>query len=174
MNSKKKLGLLKWPLYILFALLLFCIQYAPVKLGIFDGAILIIPFVVALSCFEEIISSVLTGVMFGFLLDYSSGQLFGFRALVFGIIALCVCLSIKLYVRPAFVSVMVCIAISTAAFIILEYFFFYVIKGYLSSFSVFTNIYIWSFFKTVIFGIPISYVTMQIYRLKPKKSSFDV
>lgn len=174
MNSKKKLGLIKWPLYVLFALLLFCIQYAPEKLGIFEGAILLLPFIVALSCFEEIIGSVITGVMFGFLLDYSSGHLFGFRALVLGIIALCVCLAIKLYVRPAFISIMVCIVISAAAFVLLEFFFFYVIKGYLSAFSVFANVYIWSFFKTVIFGIPISYVTMQIYRLKPKKSSFDI
>jgi len=174
MNNKKKLSLLKWPLYSLFALLLFCIQYAPVKLGIFDGAILLLPFIVALSCFEEIIGSVLTGVIFGFLLDYSSGQLFGFRALVLGIIALCVCLSIKLYVRPAFISIMICIVISIAAFILLEFFFFHVIKGYSSAFSVFANLYIWSFFKTVIFGIPISYVTMQIYRLKPKKTSFDI
>ena len=174
MNSKKKLGIIKWPLYVLFALLLFCIQYAPIKLGVFKGAILLLPFVVALSCFEEIIPSVLTGVMSGFLLDYSSGHLFGFRALVLGLIALCVCLAIKLYVRPEFISIMVCIVVSSAVFIIIEFFFYYVIKGYLSAFSVFVNVYIWSFFKTVIFGIPISYVTTQIYKLKPKKSSFDI
>lgn len=174
MNSKKKLSLIKWPLYVLFALLLFCIQYAPVKLGVFEGAVLLLPFVVALSSFEDIIPSVLTGAISGLLLDYSSGHLFGFRALVFGIIALAVCLAIKLYVRPAFVSVIVCIAISAAIFVVSEFFFFYVIKGYESALAVFTSVYIWSFFKTIIFGIPISYVTMQIYKLNPQKTSFGI
>lgn len=174
MNIKKRIGLIKWPLYILFALLLFCIQYAPVKLGIFEGAILLIPFLVAISCFEEIIPSVVTCTIFGLLLDYSSGHLFGFRALVLSILGLCVCIAVKLYVRPAAVSVFLCLVVSSALYIITEFFFFYVINGYTSLASIFVNTYFWAFIKTVLFGIPISYITMKIYKLNPKKASFDI
>ena len=174
MNKKKQIGFLKWPMYILFALLLFCIQYSPTKLGIFDGAMLILPFIVTLCCFEEIIPSVITCACFGFLWDYSGGHLFGFRAFMLCIIGLCVCLAIKLYVRPVFVSVMAAVAIATIVYIIAEFFFFYVIKGYSSLFSLFVNNYIWAFFKTVLWGTLISYLTMKIYKLKPQKSLVDM
>lgn len=174
MKNKKTRAILKWCLYILLSLSLFCFQVSPTKVGLFADIVYLIPFVIAISCFESLGTSVSFGVVCGFVWDYSSQRQFGFHALLL----LCLCtvtfLIMKLYVRPVFLSVTAAIVASVFIYCLLDFFFFFVLKGYDSLFSLFTSQYIPIFIKTSLLGMLISFAVMKIYKLNPIKARFDM
>ena len=173
MGLKKSRNLVKWTIYVLFALLLFCFQSAPVRFGIFDSVIFLLPFAVALSCYESIVPSAVVASLCGLFWDYSAQRVFGFHALVLCVICVAVSLVMKFYVRPVFISVIVAIAVSVMAYCLADFFFFYVLRGYEGAAIVFTSHYLPSFFKTSIFGIATAFAVEKIYKVSPAKAKFD-
>lgn len=173
MGLKKSRKAVKWVAYTLFALLLFCFQCAPQRFGIFDSVIFLLPFAVALSCYEGIMPSCVVASLCGLFWDYSAQRVFGFHALILCVICAIVSLVMKFYVRPVFVSVIVAIAVSTVVYCLADLFFFYVLKGYEGAAAVFTSHYLPSFLKTSIFGILVAFAVEKIYKISPAKAKFD-
>lgn len=173
MGLKKSRNLVKWVVYALFALLLFCFQSAPQRLGIFDSVIFLLPFAVALSCYESIVPSAVVASLLGLFWDYSSQRVFGFHALSLCVICVIVSLVMKFYVRPVFISVIVAISACTVAYCLADFFFFYLLRGYEGALAVLVSYYLPSFLKTSIFGIATAFLTEKIYRISPAKAKFD-
>lgn len=173
MGLKKSRKVVKWIVYALFALLLFCFQSAPQRFGIFDSVLFLLPFAVALSCYEGIVPSCIVASICGLFWDYSAQRVFGFHALVLCVICVAVSLVMKFYVRPVFFSVIVAIAVSVVVYCLADFFFFYVLRGYENSLAMFTSYYLPSFTKTAIFGIATAFVTEKIYKISPAKAKFD-
>ncbi len=174
MKNKKTRAILKWCLYVVLAVLLFCFQVSPTKLALFSDIVYLLPFVVAISCFESIATSVSFAVVCGFVWDYCSQRLFGFHALLLLVLCTVVFLIMKLYVRPVFVSVTAAIVASVFVYCLVDFFFFFVLRGYDSLFGLFTAQYIPIFIKSSLFGTLISFVVMKIYKLNPIKARFDM
>ena len=173
MGLKRSRNLLKWVVYALFALLLFCLQSTGQKFGIFENVLFLLPFAVAVSCYESIVPCAVVASLCGLFWDYSAQRVFGFHALILCIICVAVSLFMKFYIRPVYVSVIVSIAVAVMVYCLADFFFFYVLRGYEGAFAVFVSHYLKVFFKTSIFGIVIAFVTEKIYRISPIKAKFD-
>lgn len=174
MSVKKSHTFFKWVLYVLLGLLVFCMQSAPIRLGIFEDVIYILPFVVAVACFEGLGASVSLGVTLGFIWDYIAQRQFGFHALLLCVLCTAVFLAMKFYVRPVYLSVVVAIGVCTLVYLIFDFFFFFVLRGYESLGALLLSQYLPSLLKTTLFGAAISFVIMKIYSLSPIKARFDV
>ena len=173
MGLKKSRNLIKWLFYTVFALLLFCFQSAPVRFGILDSVIFLLPFAVAISCYESIVPSAVIASVLGLFWDYSAQRVFGFHAFMLCILCVAVSLVMKFYVRPVFVSVIVAITACTMVYGLSDFFFFYVLRGYEGAASVFTSQYLPAFLKTSIFGAVTAFITEKIYKISPRKAKFD-
>lgn len=173
MRTKKMRKILKWTSYVLFALLLFCLQTAPEKLGIFSNVLFLLPFAVAFSCYEEIIPGAVMAAVCGFFWDYSVQRLFGFNALVLCVFCVVASLAMKYFVRPVFVSVAVTVVFASIVYLTIDFFFFFVLKGYSGLGALLQSFYLPSLFKTVIIGLGICFVVKKIYELSPIKANFD-
>ena len=173
MGLKKSRKAVKWIVYILFALLLFCFQCAPQRLGIFDSVMFMLPFAVAFSCYEGIVSSAVVATICGLFWDYSAQKIFGFHALWLCLICVAVSLIMKFYVRPVFISVIVAVCVSAVVYCLADFFFFYLLGGYEGAGAVFTSQYLPSMFKTALFGIATAFLTEKIYKISPTKAKFD-
>ncbi|MEE1280014.1 MAG: hypothetical protein UHH95_04175, partial [Oscillospiraceae bacterium] len=103
MINKKSRTTVKWISYVLFALFLFLFQCAPQRLGIFSDVLFLLPFVVALSCYEQIVPSAMTASICGLFWDYSAQRVFGFHALFMCLVCVSASLVMKFYVRPVYV-----------------------------------------------------------------------
>lgn len=173
-KNKKTRAMLKWLFYVVLAVLLFCFQVSPTRIPLFSDIIYLLPFVVAISCFESITTSVTFGVICGFLWDYSTQRHFGFHALLLLVLCTVVFLVMKLYVRPVFLSVTAAIVASILVYCIVDFFFFFVLKGYDSLFSLFVSQYVPIFLKSSVLGALLGFVVMKIYKLSPIKARFDM
>lgn len=173
MGLKKSRKAVKWVVYTLFALLLFCFQSAPQRFGILEGVVFLLPFAVAISCYEGIVPSAVVASLCGLFWDYSAQRVFGFHALILCVICVAVSLVMKFYVRPVFLSVIVAIAVSTVVYCLADFFFFYVLRGYEGAAAVFVSHYLPSLIKTSIFGAATAFITEKIYKISPAKAKFD-
>lgn len=174
MKNKKTRAVFKWCLYVVLAVLLFCFQISPTKIPLFSDIIYLLPFVIAISCFENIATSVTFGVVCGFVWDYSAQRQFGFHALLLLVLCTVVFLIMKLYVRPVFLSVTVAIVASVLVYCIVDFFFFFVLMGYDSLFSLIAQQYVPIFIKSSLLGALLGFVVMKIYNLSPIKARFDM
>ena len=173
MRNQKSRRIVKWVTYILFALLLFCLQFAPQRLGLFADVMFLLPFAVALSCYEQIVPSAVMATICGFFWDYSAQRQFGFHALVLCIICVIAALVMKFYVRPVFVSVSVTVAAAALVYGLADFFFFYSLRDYPAVESLLLSEYLPAFFKTIVFGVGIALVVEKIYNLSPIRAKFD-
>ena len=174
MNTKKSKKTLKWLLYVLFAVVLFCLQNAPVKLAVFSSVAFLLPFAIAFASFEGVSASMINAILCGFFWDYSAQREFGFHALILCVLCVVVTLAMKFFVRPVFLGVFASVVIATVFYFIADYFFFFFLKGYEDVSRLFFSVYIPSIFKTVIFGAGICLVVKKIYDLSPNKAEFDL
>lgn len=173
MINKKTRTTVKWISYVLFALLLFLFQCAPQRLGIFSDVLFLLPFAVALSCYEQIVPSALTASICGLFWDYSAQRVFGFHALFMCLVCVAASLVMKFYVRPVYVSVIAVVAASAVVYCLADFFFFYVLRSYEDVGKLFVSEYLPALFKTCIFGAGIAFVTEKIYKLSPARAKFD-
>ncbi|MBE6788725.1 MAG: hypothetical protein E7539_03570 [Ruminococcaceae bacterium] len=173
MRGKKMRAFLKWTSYVLFALVLFCFQSAPERLGLFSDVIFLLPFVIAFACYEEMIPSVIMASVCGLFFDYSVQRIFGYNALVLCILCFFVSFAMKYFIRPVFLGVVVSIFAASFVYCIVDFFFFFVLKGYEEVGTLILSNYLPLFLKTGIFGILIAFVVKKIYDLSPLRAKFD-
>ena len=173
MRTKKMSKALKWALYVLLALLLFCFQNAPVKIGLFQNVLFMLPFAVAFACFEGMVPSLVMSVVCGLFWDYSAQREFGFCALALCIICVAVNLVMKYFARPVFVSVFASACAAALVFILADFFFFFVLKGYENVGALFLKACVERFFKTAVFSALTCFVVKKIYDISPNRAKFD-
>lgn len=173
MRTKKMSKAIKWALYVLLALLLFCFQNAPVRIGLFENVLFILPFAVAFACYEGLVPSLVLSVVLGLFWDYSAQREFGFCALALCIICVSANLVMKYFARPIFVSTLVCTCAAALLYILADFFFFFVLKGYENVGALFFVAVVERFFKTAVFSAIMAYVVKKIYDVSPNRAKFD-
>lgn len=173
MRTKKMAKFFKWALYVLLALVLFCFQNAPVRIGLFQNILFLLPFAVAFSCYEGMIPSLVMSTVCGLFWDYSAQREFGFCALVLCIICVSVNLVMKFFARPVFVSAFACACAAALVFVVLDFFFFFVLKGYENVGALFIKACVDRFFKTAVFSAAMVFVVKKIYDISPNRAKFD-
>ncbi len=173
MRTKKIAKFIKWTAYVLLALVLFCFQNAPVRIGLFENILFLLPFAVAFACYEEIVPSLVVSVICGLFWDYSAQREFGFCALTLCICCIVANLVMKYFVRPVFVSVFACACAAALVFVVLDFFFFFVLKGYEGVGALFMENCVERFFKTAVFSAAMAFVVKKIYDLSPNRAKFD-
>ena len=81
--GKTSKAVIKWGIYAVLLLILYCIQTAPSLLTIHHTKpVLLIPLAVCIALFEGEIGSAVFGLITGFLWDFASGKVFGFYGMV--------------------------------------------------------------------------------------------
>ncbi len=173
MRTKKMSKALKWALFILLALLLFCFQNAPVRIGLCENVLFILPFAVAFACYEGLVPSLAMSVVCGLFWDYSAQREFGFCALALCIICVSANLVMKYFARPIYVSCLVCCCAAALVFVLCDYFFFFVLKGYENVAALFFENCVERFFKTAVFSAIMAYAVKKIYDISPNRAKFD-
>ena len=173
MRTKKMSKALKWALYVLLALLLFCFQNAPVKIGLCQNVLFILPFAVAFACYEGLVPSLAVSVVFGLFWDYSAQREFGFCALMLCIFCVSANLVMKYFARPIFVSTLACTCVAALVFVLADFFFFFVLRGYENVSALFLGAVVERFFKTAVFSAVMVYLVKKIYDISPNRAKFD-
>ncbi len=129
MNLKHR-NQLKWVIFYGMILILYVIQTTPALLS-FGGIkpMLLIPFAVAVACFEQPLQSGIFGMICGLFTDAASGYLLGFNAII--MLICCVLISLihtnylKSRLLDSLISCLVVLLIQRS----LDYFFYYAIWG---------------------------------------------
>lgn len=173
MRTKKMRKVLKWTSYVLFALVLFCFEIAPVKIPLFEQVVYLLPFVIAFACREEIIPTALFAAVCGLFIDYSMQRQFGYNAIILCVLSVVVWVCMRFFVRPIFISIVISVAASTLVYCLLDFFFFFVITDIEKASSVLFSVHFPVFLKTSLFGAGIAYVNDKIYSLSPIRAKFD-
>lgn len=164
---KKNMALtLKWVCYSLSILLLYVLQTAFPLIRIFDiGPVLIVPAAVTIAMYENEKAAAFTGMAVGFLWDFSSGKLAGFNALIIMSCCVVIALLTMYLMQNNILNVMFFTGILLIFQGLLDFFFFYLIWGYGSSYLVLVR----DILPTVLYTVavsPLVYLLFsRIYRL---------
>lgn len=157
---------LKWVCYSLMILLLYVLQTAFPLIRIFDvGPVLVVPAAVSIAMYENEKAAAFTGMAVGFLWDFSSGKLAGFNALILMACCVVIALLTMYLMQNNTLNVMLFTGIFMVLQGLLDYFFFYLIWGYGSSYLVLVR-YI---FPTALYTVAVSplvyFLFSRIHRL---------
>lgn len=137
---------LRWLLYFVLIFLSFIYMTS----GTWRKPVLLIPIALCISMNSGQISSAFTGAACGFLIDISSGKLFGYNAVILSFFCIFVSLMFELYLRNKFINIMLCTA--AVSFILgwLDYKFYYEIWNYDNVEKIFTDLTIPVWIYTII------------------------
>ena len=104
-RAKQRIFIIKtvtrWLLYFLLIFLSFIFMTS----GTWRKPILFIPIALCISMYSGQISSAFTGAVCGFLIDISSGKLFGYNAIILSFFCIFVSLMFELYLRNKFINI---------------------------------------------------------------------
>lgn len=126
--------ILRYIAYTIEILVLFILQQTPGIIPSIYGILptLLIPAICSIAMFESPLCSLFYGVLGGFLLDYSKNCIFGFHALLCGLIYFTVSFLVQDVFRNSFLTALLMSLITITLVLSLQWLFFYVLKGYSS------------------------------------------
>lgn len=154
-NSK---WVIKWGIYGILLLVLYCVQTAPSLLTIHHiKPVLLIPLAVSIALFEGEIGSAVFGLITGFLWDFASGKVFGFYGMVLMICCLLVALLSMYLVLVNVVNALLTVGAVSLICSIWNFLFYYLIWGYRGVWFSFGQLLLSSLY-TMIFAIPFFYL----------------
>lgn len=124
------LPIIKWAIYYLLLLIGYTLQTIP---GLFSvmgiRPIIVLPLVICVAMFEEVMPSVIYAVIGGLLWDISSDKLFGFNAIILLACAMLVSLICIYYLRTKLVNSIIFVTITVLLQSFLNYTFYYALWG---------------------------------------------
>ena len=165
-NNQKGEGLsqnvrivLKWLFYVLSMILFYC------RMTSGDGssskALMLIPFSIAIACFEAEIPSAVIGAVSGILIDMATGQLLGFTGLYLCLLCGIISGMFRQFLRKNIINYFALTLLTCLVYLYIDYYFFYVIWDYEGYEIVLKTRLIPSHIKTIAFS-PLCYVACLI------------
>lgn len=142
---------LKWIFYVFFSFVLFASSTSgnPDK----SKALVLIPFCLAISCYEAEISSAVMGALCGILADISAGQLIGFSGFYLALMCGLSSALFRQFLRKNIINYFIITLISCSLYLYVSYFFFYRIWDFAGHEYVLKVRLAPSFFKTLLWSL---------------------
>ena len=154
--GKTSKAVIKWGIYAVLLLLLYCIQTAPSLLTIHHvKPVLLIPLAVCIALYEGEVGSAVFGLVTGFLWDFASGKVFGFYGMVLMICCLLAALLSMYLVRVNVINAL--LAVGAVSCSIWNFLFYYLIWGFSGVWLSFVQLLFTSLYTTV-FAVPLFYL----------------
>lgn len=118
--------------YTLEILAFFMVQETPGLIPQLFGAqpLLLIPVALSISMFESATSSMTFGLLCGLLIDFGAGSVLGFHALLLSVVCYSISLIAANLIQTNFLTAMIISIIVTAAVVLLQWVFFYLLADY--------------------------------------------
>lgn len=128
----KRFQILRYIAYTIEIIVLFIIQQTPGFIPSIYGILptLLIPIACSIAMFEGPICSLLYGVFCGFLLDYGGNTIYGFYALILGLICFIISFLVQDLFHNNFLTGLIMALVAIIIVVFLQWLFFYVLKGY--------------------------------------------
>lgn len=128
----KRFKILRYIAYTIEIIVLFIVQQTPGFIPSIYGILptLIIPIACSIAMFEAPICALLYGVFSGFLLDYGANTIFGFHALILGLICFIISFLVQDLFHNNFLTGLIMMLVAIVIIMFLQWLFFYVLKGY--------------------------------------------
>lgn len=163
MRYEKVKPYIKWGIYYLALLLLFALQTTP---GLFSIAqvkpVFVVPFMVCICMFEDIVPSAIFSMITGLLWDVTSDKLLGFNAIILLCFGLLISLLFVYYLHTKLInSAIFCLAVLLLQGL-LDYFFHFIIWDTQGAFDIFLLQIIPSAFYSIAFVVPFYYLVRSI------------
>lgn len=156
----------RWLLYYVLIFFSFIIMTSGTSLK----PILLIPVALCIAVGNNQIASAVTGAVCGFLIDISTGKLFGYNAVVLTFFCIVVSLAFELYLRNKFLNVLLASAIVSFLLGLLDYKFYYEMWNYDNVERIFSSVTIPVWIYTVISSVFIFLIIKLInHFLMPKE-----
>lgn len=160
--GKNAKAIIKWSIYSLLLLLLYCIQTAPSLLTIHHiKPVLLIPLAVCIALFEGEIGSAVFGLIAGFLWDFAAGKVFGFYGMVLMICCLLTALLSMYLMRVNVVNALLSVGAVSLVCNIWNFLFYYLIWGFKGVWISFGQLLLSSLY-TMVFAAPLFYLVRLI------------
>jgi len=144
--------------YTIEILVFFMVQETPGLIPELFGArpLLLIPVALSISMFESATASMIFGVFCGLLLDFGASSMLGFHGLFLSVACYFISLIAANLIQTNFLTAMIISMIVSAALILLQWVFFYLLFDYEYAGYALTDHFIPRFFYTVA-TMPVSY-----------------
>ncbi len=156
--GKTSKAVIKWGIYAVLLLLLYCIQTAPSLLTIHHvKPVLLIPLAVCIALYEGEVGSAVFGLVTGFLWDFASGKVFGFYGMVLMICCLLAALLSMYLVRVNVINALLAVGAVSLICSIWNFLFYYLIWGFSGVWLSFVQLLFTSLYTTV-FAVPLFYL----------------
>ncbi len=128
----KYLHLLRHAAYTIEIILFFIIQQTPGLIPSVYGILptLLIPAVCSVAMFENPLCALAYGVFGGFLLDYGTNAVFGFHALILGVICFIISFLVQDVFHNNFLTGLIMTLTAIVVVLLLQWLFLYAAKGY--------------------------------------------
>ena len=128
----KRFRVLRYIAYTIEIIVFFVIQQTPGLIPSFYGILptLLIPIACSIAMFEGPICALLYGVFSGLLLDYGANCIFGFHALILGLICFIISFLIQDVFHNNFLTGLIMIVSAILVVTFLQWLFLYILKGY--------------------------------------------
>mgnify|MGYP004535712439 CR=1 FL=1 len=127
----KYFRVLRYIAYVIELLVVFILQQTPGLMPTIYGILptLLLPAVFAVAIFERPVCALFYGVFTGFLLDYGSGSVFGFHALILGLICFLISFLVQDLFHNNFLTAMIMLTIASVLVLLLQWLFLYLPGG---------------------------------------------
>lgn len=156
--GKTSKAVIKWGIYAVLLLILYCIQTAPSLLTIHHTKpVLLIPLAVCIALFEGEIGSAVFGLITGFLWDFASGKVFGFYGMVLLVCCLLTALLSMYLVRVNVANALLTVGGVSLICSIWNFLFYYLIWGFHGVWLSFGQLLLSSLYTTF-FAVPLYYL----------------
>ena len=150
-NRTEKISLVvKWFFYGLLVVVAYV--YMTTVKSFFPKPLLLIPIAINISMRESEMTSAITGLICGYVLDMACGKLVGFNAFLLMIFCLFTSLLFQYLMRQNVINIIAITFVATIIQGLLDFFFYYAIWGYDKVGSVFTNEILPSMIFTIIWS----------------------
>lgn len=142
---------LKWTVYVVFTFIIFAFSTSgnPDK----SKALVLIPFCLAVSCFEAEIPSTALGALGGILTDIASGQLIGFCGFYLALICGLSSAMFRQFLRKNIINYFLAVLLTCSIYLYISYFFFYRIWDFEGHELVMKARLLPSYFKTLVWSL---------------------
>ena len=163
--SEKVKNVLKWAFYAFFALILFSLSTSGNPEA--SKGLVLIPFALAIACFNSEMTSAIVGGVFGMLVDISCDKVLGFTALYLCLLCGICTAMFRQLLRKNFLNYLIAVVLCCGIYLYLDYAFFYQIWGFSGYETVLSEKLLPSCLKTVAWS-PLTFIIVFVSELLSK------
>lgn len=159
MTKEKLKPYIKWTIYYILLIVFYSLQTTPNLFEIYNTKpVLIVPLVVCVCMYENVLQSGIYAAFGGLLWDISADKVFGFNAIIFTICGVLISLLCIYYLHTKLVNTIAIIGCFMIVQGFFDYIFYYAIWGYSGAYRIVLFGILPSILYTAVFTIPIYFL----------------